>query len=62
MITTIHREEETTDIVHHTVISPVRQIAGVLQRLTAGAGLLFGRIGRMRGRRRDGGPEDEMFI
>jgi methyl-accepting chemotaxis protein len=55
---TMDRVEETTDIVHHTVISPVRQVAGLVQGITAGIGSLFG------GRRRSqvGVPNDEMFI
>ena len=57
---TLDRVEETTDMVHTSVIVPVKQIAGLLQGLTAGAGSLFGFLrGR---RRRNGGPEDEMFI
>jgi len=55
---TMDRVEETTDIVHHTVISPVRQIAGVVQGLSAGLGTLLGR----RNRDRNGVPQDEMFI
>jgi hypothetical protein len=55
---TMDRVEETTDIVHHTVISPVRQIAAVVQGLTAGLGTLMGR----RGRNHSGQPQDEMFI
>lgn len=55
---TMDRVEETTDIVHHTVISPVRQIAGVVQGLSAGLGTLLGR----RNRDRAGVPQDEMFI
>jgi len=57
---TLDRVEETTDMVHTSVIVPVKQIAGLLQGLTAGAGSL---LGFLRGRRRrNGGPEDEMFI
>ena len=57
---TLDRVEETTDMVHTSVIVPVKQIAGLLQGLTAGAGSLLGfLLGR---RRRNGGPEDEMFI
>lgn len=52
------RVEETTDIVHHTVISPVRQIAAVVQGFTAGLGTLMGR----RARNHSGQPQDEMFI
>jgi excinuclease UvrABC ATPase subunit len=55
---TMDRVEETTDIVHHTVISPVRQVAAVVQGLTAGLGTLLGH----RSRDRAGVPQDEMFI
>lgn len=55
---TMDRVEETTDIVHHTVISPVRQIAAVVQGFTAGLGTLMGR----RARNHSGQPQDEMFI
>lgn len=58
---TMDKVETTTDFVQHTVISPVRQIAGVLQALNIGVNVLFG------GRRRSAGnghgvPRDEMFI
>ena len=58
---TMDKVETTTDFVQHTVISPVRQIAGVLQALNIGVNVLFG------GRRRSSGngagvPRDEMFI
>jgi methyl-accepting chemotaxis protein len=55
---TMDRVEETTEMVHHTVISPVRQVAGIVQGLTAGLGTLLGR----RSRDRSGVPQDEMFI
>ena len=50
---TLDRVEETTDLVHQTVVSPVRK-------LTAGLEFLVG----SRRRRRDGSPvpQDEMFI
>jgi ABC-type transporter Mla subunit MlaD len=60
---TMEKVETTTEFVQHTVISPVRQVAGVLQALTTGMNVLFGR------RRQAGGnghgvgvPGDEMFI
>lgn len=55
---TMDRVEETTELVHHTVISPVRQAAGLVQGLTAGLGALLGR----RTRSHAGQPRDEMFI
>jgi len=55
---TMDRVEETTDIVHKAVVSPVRRIAGLLQGLTAGMDYLVG----SRRRRRQEAPQDEMFI
>jgi len=61
---TLDRVEQTSDIVHKTVVSPVRQISGLVQGITAGLEFLFSR-----GRRNGGGreqrrpvPQDEMFI
>lgn len=59
---TMDRVEETTEFVHHTVISPVRAVAGLLQGITAGAGSLFGNFSRRRRGRNGSGEEDEMFI
>jgi|SRR5271165_2682432 len=62
---TLDRVEQTSDMVHETVISPVRQLSGLMQGITAGLEFLFSR----RGRRNGGGreerravPQDEMFI
>lgn len=62
---TLDRVELTSDIVHKTVISPVRQVSGLVQGLTVGLEFLFAG----RGRRNGGGretrrpvPQDEMFI
>ena len=62
---TLDRVEQTSDMVHNTVISPVRQVSGLMQGLTAGIEFLLGNR-----RRRNGGgsdarrpvPQDEMFI
>lgn len=63
---TMDKVEETTDMVQHTVISPVRQLAGVLQGVTMGINVLFGRRGQNgHGSRHGNGvgvPRDEMFI
>jgi len=57
---TMDRVEETTDVVHKTVISPVRQMAGLVTGLTTGIGAFFGRRG---GAQREDSPQDEeMFI
>jgi hypothetical protein len=57
---TMDRVEQTSDLVHKTVVSPVRQISGLVQGLTAGVEFFFG------GKRRRGNgvtvPQDEMFI
>lgn len=62
---TLDRVEQTSDMVHKTVISPVRQLSGLMQGITVGLEFLFG----SRGRRNGGGreergpvPQDEMFI
>ncbi|HTA25030.1 MAG TPA: hypothetical protein VK763_15970 [Terriglobales bacterium] len=53
----LDRVEETGELVHKTVVSPVRQVSGVLQGLTAGLEFFFS--GRRKSRN---GVEDEMFI
>ena len=61
---TLDRVERTSDIVHKTVISPVRQISGLMQGVTVGLEFLFGGRGRRNGgsRERRPVPQDEMFI
>lgn len=54
----LDRVEETGDLVSKTVVSPVRQVSGLLQGLTAGLEFFFS--GRRRSR--DGAVQDEMFI
>jgi hypothetical protein len=58
---TLDRVEETSDMVHRTVVSPIRQIAGVMQGLSAGLEFF---LGRKRRQSRDGMgvPQDELFI
>ncbi|HEY3972427.1 MAG TPA: hypothetical protein VGM18_05450 [Candidatus Sulfotelmatobacter sp.] len=62
---TMDRVEQTTDMVHRTVVSPVRQLSGLMQGITVGLEFLFGgrarRNGGSRGERRPV-PQDEMFI
>jgi len=57
---TLDRVEQTTDMVHNTVVSPIRQASGLVQGLTAGLEFFFS--GRRR--QRNGRPvaQDEMFI
>jgi hypothetical protein len=57
---TMDRVEETTDVVHKTVISPVRQMAGIVTGLSTGIGAFFGRRGGVQ--REDSQQDEEMFI
>jgi chromatin segregation and condensation protein Rec8/ScpA/Scc1 (kleisin family) len=59
---TMDRVEETTEMVHKTVISPVRQLSGLMQALTVGLEALLGAKRRRRDRDTVGVPQDEMFI
>jgi methyl-accepting chemotaxis protein len=62
---TLDRVEETSEIVHRTVVSPVRQFSGLIQGVTTGIEFLLGHLGRRNGRTRDARrsvPQDEMFI
>jgi hypothetical protein len=60
---TMDRVETTSDMVHHTVVSPVRQLSGVLQGVSTAFNVLFGRRGRRGGQGNGVGvPRDEMFI
>ena len=52
------RVEETTEKVQHTVLSPVRQVSGLMSGITAGMNAYFS--GQKRPR--NGGPNEEMFI
>ena len=57
---TLDRVEQTTDLVHKTVVSPVRQASGLFQGVIAGVEFFFSGKNRQRGR----APvaQDEMFI
>jgi methyl-accepting chemotaxis protein len=62
---TLDRVEETSEMVHNTVVSPVRQFAGLIQGVTAGIEFLLGNRGRKNGNSREARrpvPQDEMFI
>jgi hypothetical protein len=61
---TLDRVEQTTDMVHSTVVSPIRQLSGIMQGITVGLVFLFGGRGRRNGGSRDRRPvpQDEMFI
>lgn len=58
---TLDRVEETTDMVHRTVVSPIQKLSGILQGLSAGLEYF---LGRKRRQPRDGMgvPQDELFI
>jgi len=60
---TLDRVEETTELVQHTVVSPVRQLSAIVQGVSVGIGAFFGKA-RTR-RRRDGSrvtQDEELFI
>lgn len=59
---TMDRVEETTDMVHRTVVSPVRQISGLVQGVTAGLEFFLGAKRRRNNRDGVSVPQDEMFI
>jgi methyl-accepting chemotaxis protein len=61
---TMDRVEHTSDVVQKTVLSPVRQISGLMQGISVGLEFLFSRSGRSNGHRRERRPvpQDEMFI
>jgi hypothetical protein len=55
---TLDRVEQTTDLMHKTVVSPVRQVSGVFQGVVAGMEFFFS--GKRR--QRSSVAQDEMFI
>jgi methyl-accepting chemotaxis protein len=57
---TMDKVEETTEIVHKTVVSPVRQASGLVHALGVGIDAFFG--GKRRRRESVSVPQDEMFI
>jgi hypothetical protein len=62
---TLDRVEQTTDLVQKTVVSPVRQLSGIMQGITVGLEFLFAGRGRKNGASREERrpvPQDEMFI
>jgi len=54
------RVEETSEAVHHVVLSPVRQMSAMMTGLFAGIGEYVG--GRKVRRQQEAVPQDEMFI
>jgi hypothetical protein len=61
---TMDKVEETTEILQHAVISPVRRLSGVMTGLSAGLGMFVaGRKARKNGGHRAAGAQSEdMFI
>ena len=62
---TLDRVEQTSEIVQKTVVSPVRQISGLMQGITVGLEFLFAGRNRRNGGAREERrpvPQDEMFI
>jgi len=62
---TFDRVEHTSDVVTRTVVSPVRQVTGIVRGVTAGVEFLLGNRGRKNGDTRAPRrpvPQDEMFI
>ena len=61
---TLDRVEQTTDMVHNTVVSPIRQFSGLMQGITVGLEFLFSGRAKRNGNNdvRRPVPQDEMFI
>ncbi len=62
---TLDRVEHTSEMVQKTVVSPVRQISGIMQGITVGLEFLLNRRARGNGSSRSERrpvPQDEMFI
>jgi hypothetical protein len=58
---TMDRVEETSEIVHKTVVSPLRQVSGVMNAIYTGVEVFLGNK-RRGGKNGMGVPQDEMFI
>jgi hypothetical protein len=58
---TMDKVEETSEIVHKTVVSPLRQVSGVMNAIYTGIDVFLG--SKRRGSKNGMGvPQDEMFI
>jgi hypothetical protein len=57
---TMDRVEETSEAVHKTVISPLRQVSGLMAAISTGVDVFLGQ--KRRPRNGMGVPQDEMFI
>jgi hypothetical protein len=58
---TMDRVEETSEVVHKTVLSPLRQVNGLMAAISTGVDVLLGQK-RRHPRNGAGVPQDEMFI
>lgn len=58
---TMDRVEETSDAVHKTVISPLRQVNGLMSAISTGVEVFLGQK-RRQPKNGAGVPQDEMFI
>ena len=58
---TMDKVEETSEIVHKTVISPLRHVNGVMNAISTGVEVFLGHK-RRPGKNGMGVPQDEMFI
>jgi len=58
---TMDKVEETSDVVHKTVVSPLRQVSGLMSAITTGVEVFLGQK-RRQPRNGMGVPQDEMFI
>jgi len=58
---TMDKVEETSEVIHKTVISPLRQVNGLMAAISTGVDVF---LGQKRRHPRNGGgvPQDEMFI
>lgn len=58
---TMDKVEDTTEVVHRTVLSPIRQVSGLMSAVSTGFEVFFGQK-RRSPRNGMGVPQDEMFI
>jgi len=62
---TLDRVEETSELVQHTVVSPVRQISGIVQGLSVGISAFLSQTRTSRRRRSNAArvtQDEELFI
>lgn len=58
---TMDKVEETSEVVHKTVVSPLRQVSGLISAISTGVEVFLGQK-RRQPRNGMGVPQDEMFI